>query len=94
MKTTYKNLLNTALGALVCAFLAVPASAQHRPSTSGGGGGGGGGSSSSSGSSSRPSSPPPSFSRPQRPLSAGTKHEVSNIEQFTLHDLTKLNNDH
>jgi len=65
MKTTYKNLLNTALGALVCAFLAVPASAQHRPSTSGGGGGGGGGSSSSSGSSSRPSSPPPSFSRPQ-----------------------------
>lgn len=62
MKTTYKNLLNTALSALVCAFLAVPASAQHRPSTSGGGGGGGG---SSSGSSSRPSSPPPSFSRPQ-----------------------------
>jgi len=64
MKTTYKNLLNTALGALVCAFMAVPASAQHRPSSGGGGGGGG---SSSSGSSSRPapsSSPAPSFSRP------------------------------
>jgi len=67
MKTTYKNLLNIALGALVCAFLAVPASAQHRPSTSSGGGGGGGGS--SSGSSSRPSvssSPAPSFSRPSQ----------------------------
>jgi len=67
MKAIYKNVLNTALGTLVCAFLAMPASAQHRPSTSGGGGGGGGGSS-SSGSSSRPSvssapSSPPSYSR-------------------------------
>ncbi|MDO3643275.1 DUF6515 family protein [Mucilaginibacter sp. L3T2-6] len=65
MKTTYKNLLNTALGALVCAFLAVPASAQHRPSTGGGGGGGGSSSGGGGGSFSRPSAPPPSFSRPQ-----------------------------
>jgi hypothetical protein len=69
MKTAYKNLLNTALGALVCAFLATSVSAQHRPSTSGGGGGGGGGgSSSSSPAPSRPapsSSPAPSFSQPR-----------------------------
>lgn len=41
MKTTYKNLLNTALGTMVCVALAIPASAQHRPSSGGGGGGGG-----------------------------------------------------
>ncbi|MDB5088281.1 MAG: hypothetical protein JWR09_2275 [Mucilaginibacter sp.] len=60
MKTAYKNLLNTALGTLVCAFLATSVSAQHRPSTSGGGGGGGGGSTSSS-------SPAPARSAPSSP---------------------------
>jgi len=83
MKAIYKNVLNTALGTLVCAFLAMPASAQHRPSTSGGGGGGGGGGSSSSGSSSRPSvssapSAPPSYSRaPQQSSNVGVSRPSS-----------------
>jgi hypothetical protein len=52
MKTTYKNLLYTAAGAIMCLFLAFPASAQHNNGGGGGGGtrppSGGGGSSSSS----------------------------------------------
>jgi hypothetical protein len=67
MKTAYKNLFNTALGALVGVFLATSVSAQHRPSVGGGGGGGGGGGSSSP-APSRPSvssSPAPSYSAPR-----------------------------
>ncbi|HEY8930946.1 MAG TPA: DUF6515 family protein [Mucilaginibacter sp.] len=58
MKAIYKNVFNTALGALIGVALAIPASAQHRTASGGGGGG-----SSSSGSSSRPAvsaSPAPS----------------------------------
>ncbi len=68
MKTTYKNLINGALGTLVCVFLAFPVSAQHRPSTSGGGGGGGSSSPaparSSGGGSASVSRPSVSVSRP------------------------------
>jgi hypothetical protein len=74
MKTIYRNLLNTALGTLVCVALAIPASAQHRPSTSGGGGGGGsnggGGSGNSSPAPSRPSVS--SSPAPSRPSSSGS----------------------
>jgi hypothetical protein len=46
MKMTYKNLLYAASGALLCLFLAFPASAQ-RPASGGGSSGGGGGTKSS-----------------------------------------------
>ncbi len=51
MKMTYKNFLYAASGALLCLFLAIPASAQ-RPASGGGSSGGGGGTKSSGGSSS------------------------------------------
>jgi hypothetical protein len=74
MKMTYKNLLYPVFGALICLFLALPASAQ-RTSNGGSSGGsshssGGGGSHPSGGSGSRPSgggsggSRPASYSRP------------------------------
>ncbi|HVW96453.1 MAG TPA: DUF6515 family protein [Mucilaginibacter sp.] len=72
MKAIYKRLLNTALGALVCVSLAVPASAQHRPSTGGGGGGGNRGGGGGGGVSSRPSvSPAPTFNRAPQQSNVG-----------------------
>ncbi|WP_428328316.1 DUF6515 family protein [Mucilaginibacter sp.] len=88
MKTTYKNLLSTALGALVCVALALPASAQ-RPSTGGGGGGsshssggGGGGGGRPSGGSvgvSRPSGG--GVSRPSGGASFGTPRTIQSGQQ-------------
>lgn len=81
MKTAYKSLLNTALGTLICAFLATSVSAQHRPSTSGGGGGGGGSSSPAPARSAPSSSPAPSYSQPRSSGNVGVSRPTVSPRQ-------------